>query len=148
MQPIPCYSVCHLLCSHHCVDALQIQTQDLVQLYSWVSFKCVEGFPLSEPTHSCLKLSQARDKSCEVLSSLTFHLLHLSPSMARLRANTTQFQWFVCWGWYDPSTKTWPCLSPLLAYSVCYLCLCVCFSLLPVQVRFGVACFLCKSCLG
>ncbi|KAI5384769.1 hypothetical protein KIW84_071674 [Lathyrus oleraceus] len=35
----------------------------------------------------------ARDKSCEVSSSPTFHQLHLSPSMARLRANTTQFQW-------------------------------------------------------
>jgi len=42
-----------------------------------VSVICVEGFPPSEPTHSCLKLSQARDKSYEVSSSLTFHLLHL-----------------------------------------------------------------------
>ena len=96
MQSIPHYSVCLLSCSHHCVDAFQIKTQDLVQLHSWVSFECVEGFPPSEPTHSCLKLSQARDKSCEVSSSLTFHLLHLSPSMARLRAPSTYSSWLQC----------------------------------------------------
>jgi hypothetical protein len=118
MQSIPCYSVCHLLRSHHCVDALQIQTQDLVQLYSWVSFKCVEGFPPSEPTHSCLKLSQARDKSCEVLSSLTFHLLHLSPSMARLRAHSPSSR-----GLFVEVDMT-PRLKPSLVWAPCLCIVC------------------------
>ncbi|KAI5395577.1 hypothetical protein KIW84_061939 [Lathyrus oleraceus] len=53
-------------------------------MYSCVRVLSVEGFPHSEPTLLCLKLSLTRDKSCEVLSSLSFHQLHLSPSMARI----------------------------------------------------------------
>jgi hypothetical protein len=92
MQSIPRYSVESSLCSHGCVLMHWDTNPRSCTMYSCVRVLSAEGFLLSEPTLLCLKLSLTRDKSCEVLSSLSFHQLHLSPSMARLRANHTSVQ--------------------------------------------------------
>ena len=76
MQSIPHYSVESSLCSHGCVLMHWDTNPRSCTLYSCVRVLSVEGSLHSGPTLLCLKLSLARDKSCEAHPSLPFHLLH------------------------------------------------------------------------